>query len=102
MMNSLIQFRVDENIKNEANEVYENLGLDLSSAIKIFLKKSIKLQRLPFSLNDDDISTVVDDKDDKVMLIKELDDMRLSISNDNANADIYEGIMEKYESINWH
>lgn len=99
-MNSLIQFRVDENIKNEANEVYENLGLDLSSAIKIFLKKSIKLQRLPFSLNDDDISTVVDDKDDKVMLIKELDDMRLSISNDNANADIYEGIMEKYESIN--
>lgn len=100
MMNSLIQFRVDENIKNEANEVYENLGLDLSSAIKIFLKKSIKLQRLPFSLNDDDISTVVDDKDDKVMLIKELDDMRLSISNDNANADIYEGIMEKYESIN--
>ena len=99
-MNSLIQFRVDENIKNEANEVYENLGLDLSSAIKIFLKKSIKLQRLPFSLNDDDISTVVDDKDDKVMLIKELDDMRLNISNDNVNADIYEGIMEKYESIN--
>ena len=36
MMNSLIQFRVDENIKNEANEVYENLGLDLSSAIKIY------------------------------------------------------------------
>lgn len=99
-MNSLIQFRVDENIKNEANEVYENLGLDLSSAIKIFLKKSIKLQRLPFSLNDDDISTVVDDKDDKAMLIKELDDMRLNISNDNVNADIYEGIMEKYESIN--
>ena len=100
MMNSLIQFRVDENIKNEANEVYENLGLDLSSAIKIFLKKSIKLQRLPFSLNDDDISTVVDDNDDKVMLIKELDDMRLNISNDNVNDDIYEGIMEKYESIN--
>lgn len=100
MMNSLIQFRVDENIKNEANEVYENLGLDLSSAIKIFLKKSIKLQRLPFSLNDDDISTVVDDKDDKAMLIKELDDMRLNISNDNVNEDIYEGIMEKYESIN--
>ena len=100
MMNSLIQFRVDENIKNEANEVYDNLGLDLSSAIKIFLKKSIKLQRLPFSLNDDDISTVVDDKDDKAMLIKELDDMRLNISNDNVNEDIYEGIMEKYESIN--
>ena len=100
MMNSLIQFRVDENIKNEANEVYENLGLDLSSAIKIFLKKSIKLQRLPFSLNDDDISTVVDDKDDKAMLIKELDDMKLNISNDNVNEDIYEGIMEKYESIN--
>ena len=51
-------------------------------------------------MNDDDISTVVDDKDDKVMLIKELDDMRLNISNDNVNADIYEGIMEKYESIN--
>ena len=100
MMNSLIQFRVDENIKNEANEVYENLGLDLSSAIKIFLKKSIKLQRLPFSLNDDDVVTDIDIENDKAMLIKELDDMRLNISNDNVNDDIYEGIMEKYESIN--
>ena len=99
-MNSLIQFRVDENIKNEANEVYENLGLDLSSAIKIFLKKSIKMQRLPFSLNDEDIVTDINIENDKAMLIKELDDMKLHISTKSVDDDIYDGIMEKYESIN--
>lgn len=101
MINSLIQFRVDENIKNEANEVYENLGLDLSSAIKIFLKKTIKMQRLPFSLNDDDIATDADVKKDRMMLIKELDEMNLKkTDNSNIDDDIYNAIMEKYESIN--
>ncbi len=36
MVNSLVQFRVDEKLKNEVSEIYEDLGLDLSSAIKLF------------------------------------------------------------------
>ena len=48
MTNTLVQFRVDENLKNEASKVYEDLGLDLSSAVKLFFRKTIKMTKMPF------------------------------------------------------
>ena len=100
MVNTLVQFRVDENLKNEASKVYEDLGLDLSSAVKLFFKKTIKMKRIPFSINDDDIS---DDeiRKKKILAIEELDSMNLNVLNDLDEKDeIYNAIMEKYESIN--
>ena len=55
MTNTLVQFRVDEKLKNEASKVYEDLGLDLSSAVKLFFRKTIKMKRIPFSINDDEV-----------------------------------------------
>lgn len=100
MVNTLVQFRVDENLKNEASKVYEDLGLDLSSAVKLFFKKTIKMKRIPFSINDDDI---FDDeiRKKKALAIEELDSMNLKFSNDLDEKDeIYNAIMDKYESIN--
>lgn len=51
MTNTLIQFRIDKSLKDEASNIYENIGLDLNSAIKLFLKRSILEQGLPFSFN---------------------------------------------------
>lgn len=100
MTNTLVQFRVDENLKNEASKVYEDLGLDLSSAVKLFFKKTIKMKRIPFLINDEE---VLDDeiRKKKALAIEELDAMHLNISNDlDENDEIYNAIMEKYESIN--
>lgn len=100
MINSLVQFRVDEKLKNEASEIYEDLGLDLSSAIKLFFKKTIKMKKMPFSINDDDISED-EIRKKKALAIEELDSMDLNISNVLDEKDeIYNAIMEKYESIN--
>lgn len=99
MTNTLVQFRVDEKLKNEASKVYEDLGLDLSSAVKIFFKKTIKMNRMPFSINDDE---VLEDeiRKKKALAIEELDSMHLNISKDLDEKDeIYNAIMEKYESI---
>ena len=45
---SLIQIRVDDQLKQEVTDIYDRLGLDLPTAIRMFLKKSIVARGLPF------------------------------------------------------
>ena len=56
---AIIQFRVDDDLKSQATSVYEKLGMDLSTAIRIFLKRSVVANGIPFSmvLEDDDYSS---------------------------------------------
>ncbi len=58
MSTSLVQVRVDDELKKQATALYENLGMDLSTAIRIFLKRSLCVNGLPFevSLERDDAS----------------------------------------------
>ncbi|NMW65531.1 type II toxin-antitoxin system RelB/DinJ family antitoxin [Mobiluncus mulieris] len=44
-----VQLRVDDELKREATAVYEELGLDLSSAIRMFLKRSVVARGIPFA-----------------------------------------------------
>ena len=43
-----LQIRIDEKIKKEAKLILEHLGLDMSSAIKIYLKQVVLTQSIPF------------------------------------------------------
>lgn len=43
-----IQIRIDDTLKNEALAVVESLGLDLSSAIRMFLAQMVKENGFPF------------------------------------------------------
>ena len=42
--------QVDSNIKKQCEELYEELGMDLSTAIQVFLRQSIRTGGLPFEL----------------------------------------------------
>ena len=50
MASTLVQIRVDEKLKDDAAAVYENLGLDLSTAVRIFFKRSVAENGIPFSM----------------------------------------------------
>lgn len=50
MANSLLQIRVDENLRQQAAEIYNQLGLDLPTAIRIFLTRSVQVRGIPFSM----------------------------------------------------
>jgi len=58
MANSLIQLRVDENLRLEAVEIFDKLGIDLSTAIRMFLVRSVLERGIPFpmKLEDDSIT----------------------------------------------
>ena len=45
---AIIQLRVDDELKLEATSIYQQLGLDLSSAIRMFLKRSVMVKGIPF------------------------------------------------------
>ena len=49
MASTLVQIRIDEDLKNEATSIFEQLGLDLPTAFRIFLKKSIEERGIPFN-----------------------------------------------------
>lgn len=46
----IITVRVDDETKEKATELFEELGLSLSAAINIFLKRAIRDGGLPFDL----------------------------------------------------
>ena len=50
MSSSVVQIRMDSELRDSAVETFEALGLDLPTAIRIFLKKSIAVQGLPFEV----------------------------------------------------
>ena len=50
MASTLVQIRVDEKLKDDVSAVYENLGLDLSTAVRIFFKRSVAENGIPFSM----------------------------------------------------
>ena len=50
MQVSTITVRVDDDLKKEAAALYKDLGMDMSTAITVFLKQSVKTQSIPFQI----------------------------------------------------
>ncbi|MCQ2362523.1 MAG: type II toxin-antitoxin system RelB/DinJ family antitoxin [Acidaminococcaceae bacterium] len=51
MGSTLVQFRCDEELKEETTKLYESLGLDLPTAFRLFMKRSLQVQGLPFAVS---------------------------------------------------
>jgi DNA-damage-inducible protein J len=52
MSTATLQIRVEDNLKEQAMALFERLGLDLPTAIRIFLKKSVAENGVPFELKE--------------------------------------------------
>ena len=50
MATSPTQIRIDSNVKRDANELFSELGIDMSSAVNIFLRQCILHGGLPFKV----------------------------------------------------
>ena len=43
-----MSFRVDKNLKKQADELFKNLGMNTSVALNMFLTQSVREQSIPF------------------------------------------------------
>ena len=72
---AVLQVRVDDELKNQASAIFNELGMDLSTAIRMFLKKSVSERGIPFE-------TTLDEKDIEFgRLIRELQKHSEEIGN---------------------
>ena len=49
-MTKAIQIRVEEKLKKEADQIFEDLGMDTPTGIRLFLKKVVVTKSIPFEL----------------------------------------------------
>ncbi|HFH8941554.1 TPA: type II toxin-antitoxin system RelB/DinJ family antitoxin [Streptococcus agalactiae] len=61
---SQIVVRVDDRLKDESSLLFKSLGLDMSTAIKMFLIQSVKTQSIPFEIKNNP-SILVDELENK-------------------------------------
>lgn len=50
MATSTIQVKIDKETRKAAEMLFDSLGLDLMTAIKLFLKQAVNQQRIPFEI----------------------------------------------------
>ncbi|MDR2669429.1 MAG: type II toxin-antitoxin system RelB/DinJ family antitoxin [Desulfovibrio sp.] len=53
MATTNIQVRVDSDLKAEAEQLFSDIGLDMPTAVRLFLKQSIINNGIPFALERD-------------------------------------------------
>ena len=54
MSKTSMSIRLDSEVKEQAQQVFSNLGMDMTTAINIFLRQAIQYQGLPFDVRLDE------------------------------------------------
>ena len=54
MSTCTLQVRLDADLRKEADELFTRAGMDLSSAVRLFLRQSVIRRRLPFDVVTED------------------------------------------------
>ncbi len=85
---SNIQIRIDEKEKKEAKAIFNKLGLDMSSAIKLFIRQTTLRKGLPFLLTTENGLSL----EDEAVIIKASSEAR---KNKNVS-----GSMNSKDAIN--
>lgn len=60
---STLQVRIDENTKKSAKKVLDKIGMDMSSAVKVYFKQIVITQGLPFPLLTENRLTIQQEKE---------------------------------------
>ena len=47
---SNVSFRIDSELKNQADVLFQNLGLNMTTAFNMFLRQSVREGRIPFDV----------------------------------------------------
>lgn len=89
MANSLMQFRIDDGLRRQANELCKKLGLDLSTYLRMSLAKLVQEQGVPFEVKLNTPPTA----DEAIAAMRKLSDISESCGNsqmtlDEVNAEI--------------
>lgn len=93
MASSVMQIRVDETLRKEAAELYEKLGIDLPTAVRMFLKRSVLDNGIPFTM------TLPKEEPLESKAIKALDEIQQNASKNGTSELTLDDINKEIESV---
>ena len=79
-MSSTITVRVEEKVKKQAGDIFKEVGMDMSTAINIYLKQVIRSNGIPFPVsaeipNDITIKAIKAAEDGQMASFSSIDDL---------------------------
>lgn len=77
MTSTNLNIRTDKEIKEAAEKIYSSLGLNMTTAINMFLRASIRERGIPFELK---LNIPTDET------IEAIEEGRMIVNDDNVNA----------------
>ena len=89
MNTQTLNVRINKDTKKQAQKVFEELGLDLSSAIKLFLNKAIVTKSIPFEVRTVNGYT----PKYEAQLLKELEDMKKNGKRYSSTKEMFEDLL---------
>lgn len=84
-----INIRLDSNLKQNAEHLFKNLGLNMSTAINMFLTQSVREQAIPFKASMNNFNS---------RLLESLAEANELISNPNSKT--YDNINDVFKDLN--
>jgi len=51
MTTTNLTIRIDSGVKGEAEKLFEDLGMSISTAFNIFLRQAVRMQAIPFTIS---------------------------------------------------
>lgn len=76
MATTNLNIRIDEDLKRNAEILFSDLGLNMSSAITIFLKSAVDYRGIPFEIRKTSRTVSVDDEE--ILAVSKVRDEGLS------------------------
>lgn len=88
-----MSFRVDKDLKKQADELFKNLGMNTSVALNMFLTQSVRQQALPF-LSDMCIKVSSKDLQEALQELKEVESGQKQLKGYHNVDDFIEDILK--------
>lgn len=92
-----LQIRIEDELKMKAAGLFAELGLDMSTAIRMFLIKSLEVQGLPFDISilDAEKERIRKERDDLIETLHRMQKHSEEVGNSNMTLDEINQIIDE-------
>ena len=90
-----VNIKMDEDVRNQAKELFNKMGLDMTTAVNIFLIQSIREQKIPFQIST--VKNEMTEEEIEKLIAKKLQEAEADI--DNGRVIEYSYLQEQVHSI---
>lgn len=96
MAQTMVNFRMDEDLKKNMDETCKRMGLTMTAAFTMFAVKVTREQRIPFEVTADPFAYVSKDK-----ILSDLEESRTQIENGQCYdmTEVLDNIGRKYDFV---